>query len=70
MSVSIVSVFISIYDFSSSDVIYEWFCLYTLYMFLKNFKILLYFLYLMYPGRIRILAFQKFGGYVSISVSW
>ena len=69
MSVSTVSVFISIYDFSSSDVIHEWFCLYTLYMFFLNFKILLYFLYLTYPGRIQILAFQKSNGFVSVSVS-
>jgi hypothetical protein len=54
-------------DLSSNVVIHECVLFLTLTIFLKKIKILLYFLYVAFPPRIRILAFQKSGGSVSVS---
>jgi hypothetical protein len=56
-------------DISSNVVIHECFLFLTLNIFKKKIKILLYFLYVAFPRRIRILAFQKSCGSVSVSVS-
>ena len=41
----------------------------TLNMFFKIKNILLYFVYVVFPHRIQIMAFQKSGGSVSVSIS-
>ena len=56
-------------DLSSNVVIHKWFWFLTLNMFFKILKILQYLLYMVFSNHIKILAFQKYGESISLSIS-